>query len=161
MFTLVNGLTLSYNSGVYGVSFPLFPILGCIIRIGERDRINVMLPLRVSYTHRFDAGLRLTALIGGERRRFCINNHSDFIYLWGRDSRISLQLSSITTGIRIEYDLSENVFIKSSAAIIAMRNITFAERRSSLYRERIAPSVYASVSAGIRFGRSELEGERE
>jgi hypothetical protein len=161
VFTLVYGLSLAYTTGVYRINFPLFPILGFNIHMGRSDRISVILPLRVSYTHRFDAGIRLIAFISGENSSYRVNNHSDFIYLWGRDRRITLRLSSITTGLRVECDCTEDVFLKATAAFIAGRRISFLEKDDSLYRGRIAPSVYASLSAGIRFGSSEMEGESE
>ncbi len=160
-FSLIYGLVLAYTSGVYRVDFPLFPVLGFNLRFGRNDRITVFLPLRVSYTHLFGSGFRITAFLGAESRRYRINNDSDFIYLWGRDRRVTLMLSSLSTGIRVQYDLTESIFIDGTAAFIAGRRITFLEKSDVLYREKIDPSVQVSLAAGVRFGSSGLEGEEE
>lgn len=144
-----------YYSFIYGRGLPL-PILGAVIRTGDKSKLKIILPLNVSWKLKLNPYDMLTVFIqpDGFQHNFATLNDSLFIL---RNNIVRFRQQSFKIGASVKIGLSEHIHITPEIGYLARRKIAFSEAgltaKENFFSQNVDGTPYAKVMVRILIGK--------
>ncbi len=148
----VNG-NFSYHIGavysyVYGRPLPL-PLLGCVIRTGDKSKLKISLPLSTSFYYKTNEFDMLTAFILPDGEQFNIAAGGNF--LTGKDPlSLRMRYRSFKCGVNYQMGISKKIFISPELGVSLHRKLTFSDGtvgdKTNFYTGKVNPFPYVKLS---------------
>ena len=158
---LIYGAGISYNSEMYRVNFPVFPLLGLRWKISETVSMSMILPFNVSVRIKAGTGFKITCYLNGMSKVFRMYNENDSIWFFGRNEIVTVKMSALTTGVKLDYHFDEHFFLSGNVGLLAGRKFSVWEGKDRIFQDNVKSSLYCKVSVGYQFGDRERLLDRE
>ncbi|HKR06788.1 MAG TPA: DUF6268 family outer membrane beta-barrel protein [Bacteroidia bacterium] len=155
----VNG-NFSYHAGfvysfVYGRGLPL-PILGCIIRTGDKSKLKITLPLSISYMLKTNEFNMLTFFIQPDGNAYQFATLNDTFFYPNNDAIVKFRSRNIKLGANYKMASGDRFHFTPEIGYSLKRNISFSEGSfssgESFFKGDLKPAPYIKVSLRILIG---------
>lgn len=149
-----SGLIGAHYSYIYGRGLPL-PVLGAIIRAGDKAKFKIILPVNISYMRKINEWDMLTVFIAPEGGQNNICNCGDTIFA-GKPDVVRFRNRAFKAGVNYKIGVNDRIHVTPEIGFLTRRNISFSEAgltaKESFIKEDVKGMVYAKVSMRILFG---------
>lgn len=147
-FSYLAGVHYSF---VYGRGLPL-PILGAVIRTGNKSKLKIILPLNISWKWKLNQYDMLTVFIQPEGFQNNFASGNDLLFN-GHNDVVRLRQQSFKTGASLKIGLSERLHITPELGYLARRKIAFSEAglmaKENFFSQKIDGTPYAKLMVRI------------
>lgn len=149
-----SGLIGAHYSYVYGRGLPL-PVLGAIIRAGDKAKFKIILPVNISYMRKLNEWDMLTIFVAPEGGQNNICNCGDTVFA-GRPDVVRFRSRAFKAGVNYKIGVNDRIHLTPEIGFLTRRNIAFSDAgftaKESFIKEDVKGMVYAKVSMRILFG---------
>jgi hypothetical protein len=150
----------SYHAGVvytyvYGRGMPL-PVLGGILRIGDKSKLKFTLPLSITYMIKTNELSMLSVFVQPDGNAYNFSTKSD-TFFYGRNNEIlKLRLKNFKAGASYTTGKSERFQFAPEAGFLFNRSIMFTEgsytSKEDLFSNNVKPAPYVKIFLRILIG---------
>ena len=149
-----SGLAGIHYSFMYGRGIPL-PVLGAIIRAGNKAKFKIILPVSISYMRKLNEFDMLTIFVSPEGGQNNICNCGDTIFS-GQPDVIRFRNRAFKGGANVKIGINDRFHVTPEIGYLFKRSISFSEAglaaKENFFSEPVKGMFYAKVTLRILFG---------
>lgn len=155
----VNG-DFSYHAGliytfVYGRALPL-PLLGAVIRTGDKSKIKITLPLSITYMLKTSEFNMLSVFVKPDGDVYQFATQSDTFFASRNEEIVKFRMRNFKSGVSFKTSKSERFQFTYEGGLLFKRTISFTEAGfssgESFFSNEVKPAPYVKISLRILMG---------
>jgi hypothetical protein len=150
-FSYIAGLHYSF---IYGRGLPL-PILGAIIRTGDKGKLKIILPLNISWKYKLNEYDMLTIFLQPEGLQSNFYSANDSLFT-GKPDVVRFRQRSFKAGANLKIGVNDRIHFTPELGYLFRRNIAFSEAgltaKENFFSQKVKGAPYVKVMVRILIG---------